>query len=188
MDKKKEISEGANSNAGNSTEGISAKSNKVNKRSSDSVDRYRLFYERSPLGYQSLDDDGRLLTVNPAWQRMLGFSEKEVVGRRFCELLKKTSQAGFREYFESFRASGVVDSFSVDMVSSDGRTITVELDSAATRDESGRFIQSHGILRDVSERKRSEETLRESQTQYKQLFDSMIDGFALHELVFDESG
>jgi PAS domain S-box-containing protein len=33
----------------------------------DSEEKYRVLYENAPLSYQSLDEDGRFLDVNPAW-------------------------------------------------------------------------------------------------------------------------
>ncbi len=50
-------------------------------------ERFRLLYERSPLGYQSLDADGNLIEVNPAWLSLLGYEKDEVIGRSFAAFL-----------------------------------------------------------------------------------------------------
>ncbi len=42
---------------------------------------YKMLYERSPLGYQSLDKDGNIIIVNPAWCELLGYTLDEVIGK-----------------------------------------------------------------------------------------------------------
>ena len=44
------------------------------------------------------------------------------------------------------------------------------------------------FVEDITERKRAEETLRESEEKYRNLFTHLIDGFALHEIVINEKG
>ena len=58
--------------------------------------RFRTLFERSPLGYQSLDAEGRLIDVNPAWVEALGYTADEVVGRWFGEFLAPANVEKFR--------------------------------------------------------------------------------------------
>jgi len=44
------------------------------------------------------------------------------------------------------------------------------------------------LEKEIDERKRSEEVVRESETKYRQLFENMMNGFALHEIICDETG
>jgi PAS domain S-box-containing protein len=56
------------------------------------------------------------------------------------------------------------------------------------RDELGRPLKVNGILWDVTERREAEASLKASEEQYRRLFDTMKEGFALHEIITDESG
>ncbi len=127
-------------------------------RASD--DRFRLFHESSPLGYQSLDANGRLLGVNPAWLEMLGYRQEHVLGRPFADFLAPPSRQLFPERFARFKETGRVVGAEWEMICQDGRTISVELDGRTSQDESGEFLLSHCVLRDITVRKRDERVMR----------------------------
>ena len=60
-----------------------------------SEEKFRRLYEKAPLGYQSLDEDGIIREVNQAWLDILGYSRQEVIGRWFGDFLPPN-------YFEQF--------------------------------------------------------------------------------------
>jgi len=60
---------------------------RAENRLSASEEKYRTFFRNAPLPYQSLDEDGCIEDINPAWSRTLGYGRKEVVGRYFREFL-----------------------------------------------------------------------------------------------------
>ena len=45
-----------------------------------------------------------------------------------------------------------------------------------------------GTGADITERRRAQQALRESEAEYRMLFEQMLDGFALHEIICDEAG
>ncbi|OYV95339.1 MAG: hypothetical protein B7Z68_07270, partial [Acidobacteria bacterium 21-70-11] len=119
--------------------------------------RFRTLFERSPLGYQSLDAEGRLVDVNPAWVETLGYSAEEVLGRRFGEFLARADVEKFRTNFPRFIAAGEIHGIEFEMVRKDGAHIIVAFDGRIGCDEDGAFRQTHCILADITERKRAEE-------------------------------
>ncbi|RLC66498.1 MAG: hypothetical protein DRI48_04535 [Chloroflexi bacterium] len=130
--------------------------------------RFRLLYEEAPLGYQSLDANGRLLVVNPAWLNLLGYSrEEEVIGRDFAEFLAPSSREGFRERFLRLKEVGEAYDVECELVRKDGGRVYASFDSRVGYDEEGNFRQAHCIVHDVTERKRMEEALRESEARYR---------------------
>ncbi|MFH0965002.1 MAG: PAS domain S-box protein, partial [Planctomycetota bacterium] len=50
-----------------------------------------------------------------------------------------------------------------------------------TKDRQGRTVMTYGVNQDITERKRAEETLRESEERFQQLFDNMADGVAIYQ-------
>jgi PAS domain S-box-containing protein len=71
----------------------------------ESEERFRLLYERAPLGYQSLDEKGHFLEVNQAWLDTLGYTREEVIGKSFGDFLHPDWRDHFKENF-SVKPSG----------------------------------------------------------------------------------
>jgi PAS domain S-box-containing protein len=118
-------------------------------------DRYRRLYECMPLGYQSLDADGRFVEANQAWLDMLGYSRDQVIGHWFGEFLPTSDQDLFRERFPRFKEIGEVhNEFS--MVRGDGSSINVHFDGRIGYDDQHRFKQTHCIISNITERTRAE--------------------------------
>ncbi len=119
--------------------------------------RFRTLFERSPLGYQSLDAEGRLLDVNPAWVAALGYAAEEVRGRWFGDLLAPAYVEKFRTNFPRLVAAGEIHGIEFEMVRKDGAHVVMAFDGRIGRDEGGAFKQTHCILADITERKRADE-------------------------------
>jgi PAS domain S-box-containing protein len=85
----------------------------------ESEGRFRLLYEKAPLGYQSLDAAGYFIDVNQAWLDTLGYSREEVIGRWFGDFLAPHEVEPFKQRFPKFKATGEVQ-VEVEMVRKDG--------------------------------------------------------------------
>ena len=79
------------------------------RTSSENEEKYRVLYENSPLPYQSLDEDGCLFDMNPAWLRTLGYEREEVMGKCFGELLHPDWKPQFEKSFPEFKKRGYVN-------------------------------------------------------------------------------
>ena len=154
----------------------------------ESEERFRSLFENAPLGYQSLDANGDFIELNETWCRLLGYTKEEVLGRNFSEFIHPDFREHFKENFPRFKSMGYILGVEFEMIKKDGSEIIVSFDGRIGHKEDGSFRQTHCVLSDITERKQAEEALRESMIRYEQLFSGMIDGFALHEIICDESG
>ncbi len=130
--------------------------------------RYRQLYERSPLGYQSLDISGRIITVNQAWLDMFGYTSDEVIGRPFTDFLPPDQAALFHERCSRFKAAGKAHG-EFQVLRKDGVIVTITLDAQADTGADGNIKQTHCVLNDVTERR-----LRElERQQHLRFFESL---------------
>ncbi|MFZ2656708.1 MAG: PAS domain S-box protein [Victivallales bacterium] len=128
----------------------------------ESEERFHQLFEKAPLGYQSLDSDGRFIDINFAWLETLGYRREEVIGKWFGDFLAPEYEQAFRERFPVFKAEGKVHS-EFHMMHKDGRRRYISFDGRVGHNADGSFKQTHCILKDDTERKEAEEKLRESE-------------------------
>jgi PAS domain S-box-containing protein len=143
-----------------------------------SEERFRSLFERAPLGYQSLDADGRFIEVNAAWLETLGYEREEVVGKWFGDFLAPECVQSFRDRFPVFKRQGRVHS-EFCMKHKNGERRYVAFDGRIGYNADGTFKQTHCILADETERRRAEEELRRSRAELQQILDSVSFGIAV---------
>jgi len=123
----------------------------------ESEERFRSFYDRTPLGYHALDENGLFVEVNQAWLDILGYTREEVIGRSFGDFLHSDWQEHCKENFSRFLAIGEILGVELEMVRKDGTVIPVFFNGKILRDPKGNFKQTHGVLLDITSRKLAEE-------------------------------
>ncbi len=128
-----------------------------------SEERYRALFEESRDAICIGTIDGQLLDVNPAAVKLFGYSNKQ-------ELLEKN--IGRDLYWNSedrrrtealFREQGFVEDHEVALKTRSGQRIRVQETASAIHDDDGEVIGFRGILRDVTDQRRLEHQLRQSQ-------------------------
>jgi PAS domain S-box-containing protein len=120
----------------------------------DAEQKYRILYETAPLPYQSLDAEGRILEVNPAWLETLSYSREEVIGRWFGDLLRSDYVERFRENFARFKQQGRVRGVEFTMIKGSGEEIDVSFEGCIGYTTEGKFRQTFCIFKDVTREKR----------------------------------
>jgi two-component system, cell cycle sensor histidine kinase and response regulator CckA len=128
----------------------------------------------------TLDLEGRFTSVNAAGVALTGYSEAELVGRSALELvepeLRRDAAMRFERRLESGGDAPPDESI---LVTRDGRRVPVEVTSALIRDDQGNPSGVLGLVRDVSDRKRDEEILLESEERFLNAFENAPIGMAL---------
>src|SRR5665648_1052166 len=127
-----------------------------------SENKYKLLFEKAPLGYQSLDFDGNLIEVNEQWLNMLGYAREEVIGKWFGEFIPPWQREEFKKRFLVFKAKGWIHT-EFEMVRKSGEKLFMSFDGKIGYDAAGVFKQTHSILKDITVERSLEKKLKESE-------------------------
>ena len=100
--------------------------------------RFQEIYDRTPVMMHSIDDQGRLVSVNDYWLEVLGYERDNVLGRPSTDFLTDESRRYAQEVaFPEFYRTGVVQDIDYQMVRKDGDVIDVLLSATASYDAEG---------------------------------------------------
>ena len=153
-----------------------------------SEEKYRFMTENASDVLWHLDQNYRFDYISPADERMRGFKNSEVIGTTLWSLLKpesieyvkQKSSERLAEEQKGIRTGTI--RYELEQLCKDGRWIWTEVNITAHHDQSGQLIGLHGVTRDISERKRAENQLRESQARYHALVDQSFEAMSLIDI------
>ncbi|MFQ5553104.1 MAG: PAS domain S-box protein, partial [Thermoplasmata archaeon] len=123
---------------------------------------------------QSVDPDGKILYVNSAWKRVLGYTDEELDRINFFDLVHPRHVAMLREEFQRVLEGGEPRRFNVEYVAADGRVVILSGSVQAQRIH-GRPVATQGIFRDVTEQRRAEQELAASRANLTALVENTGD-------------
>ena len=140
----------------------------------ESEERFRRLVEtmRDGLGVQ--DENGLITYVNERACELSGFSRDELIGRPAVDLIDEPFQKMFAEEF-SRRRKGKSSSYEITWRRKDGSKLPAIMASTPVFDSEGKFRGSFGIITDITQRKRAEEALRESEERYRGIVETQAE-------------
>ncbi|MGA2440485.1 MAG: PAS domain S-box protein [Tepidisphaeraceae bacterium] len=128
--------------------------------------------------------DGTILEWNRAAQRLFGYTSSEAIGRKITLIVPSDR---LREEWRILRRLGrgkPVDHYETNRLTKDGREIAVSMSVSPLRDAAGHVIAASTIMRDVTERRRSEMALRDREERLQALVTTAADAI----ITIDERG
>jgi PAS domain S-box-containing protein len=141
--------------------------------------RFRELLEAAPDAILEIDRSGRIILLNPAAERLFGYSRDELLGETLETLvpepLRERHVARRTEYMQRPVSRAVTQGRELCARRKDGAEIPVEISLSPVRSESGDLVTC--IVRDITHRKRAEEAQRESAQRIASILESITDGF-----------
>ena len=142
----------------------------------ESERRFRSLFEHLPIAYQSLDIEGRWLDANQKLADLFGYSHpEEVLGKSFVDHWDESIRDQFDGNYEEFKYRHEVEGI-LPMRRVDGSLISVQVAGRVQRDAEGRFLRTHCILFDVTERQRAEAKILASEERLRLSLEAVNDG------------
>jgi len=129
-------------------------------------------FEQAPEAVAVLSTDDRIVRVNKEFTRMFGYEPDEVLQFPVNDLIVPEAQIeSSRAYTRLLKEGGRVEVETVRR-RKDGTEIDVSLLAVSVRTASGEQVVNYAIYRDITERKRAEERLRESEARFQAMADT----------------
>lgn len=142
---------------------------KKHQELSNQEKHFRQIFQNFPLPYQSLNNQGILIDVNPAWEALMGYSRNEIIGKNFEMLLTQPNKSRFKKAFTIFKEKGIVSNVSFELLKKDGSTIYVNYNGKIEYSDQKEFIRSHCVFNDITLQKKAEDTLIKSEERLREL-------------------
>jgi len=128
----------------------------------------RALFEDIPVGVFRTFPSGQIVAANPALVRTLGYPDAETLGRVHPREFVVDHKA-WRRWRVEIERHGVIKNVEIEMRRRDGSTVWTRQTTHALRDGAGRVVAYEGLLEDISEQKRAETALRETEEQIRHL-------------------
>ncbi|HMR68286.1 MAG TPA: PAS domain S-box protein, partial [Anaerolineae bacterium] len=143
-------------------------------RQSEAV--FQAIWEISSEAMALSDPNGTVLAANPAYAELYGYALAEVVGHNFAIIFPEERRAWANEqYLITFASPEVPPAFEAEIRRANGERRMVESRIGFVTSD-GRRIAMLSTIRDITEHKRTEQALRESEVRYRRIVESTHEG------------
>ncbi len=144
----------------------------------ESEERYRNILESIEEGYYEVDIAGNFTFFNDSMSELLGYSKDELKGmnnRRYTD--EENAKILYRAFNKVYTTGKPMKEFDWAVIRKDGNRRFAEASVSLIRDSEDTPIGFRGIVRDITERKKAEEALKQSEERYRTVLEEIEDGY-----------
>ncbi len=149
---------------------------------SESEAKYRVVADAATDAIISIHEDSRITYANPATERVFGYPVNELLGQPLTALMPESLRsrhvAAIQKFVETEQRSISWEGLELTGLHRSGREIPIEISFGAVRQSNGAHVFI-GIVRDITERKKAEHALRQSEARYRTLIEHAADAMVI---------
>jgi len=147
----------------------------------ESEEKHRSILENIEEGYFEVDLTGNMIFLNDSTAKIIGYSRDELMGMNNRQYTDEKNAKKLYQTFNKVYATGETHKgFDWEVIGKDGRQRYVEVSASLRKDSEGQPIGFRGVIRDVSERKRTEKKLQESEEELRTIIEHSNELFYIH--------
>ena len=141
-----------------------------------SEERYRRIVQTAAEGIWTIDADSVTTFVNPTMAAMLGYAAEEMVGRPLFDFMREAEHAQAQANVER-RRLGIAEQHDFRLRRKDGSDVWTAMSTTPAFDGEGRYAGALAMVTDITERRRAEDALRESEARFRSLTELSSDWY-----------
>jgi len=149
------------------------------KKLISSEEKYRSLVETMTDAVFTLDTNGRFTFLNTEFENVTGYRSKDFIGHPFTDILVPEYIESTVDRFKRGLSGEAIPVYEVELKHKDGKIVPVELKVTSLLDDHEKNIGRIGVARDISERKHTEEVIRENERFLQNVFDGIQDGISV---------
>ncbi|OGP90434.1 MAG: hypothetical protein A2031_06545 [Deltaproteobacteria bacterium RBG_19FT_COMBO_43_11] len=143
-----------------------------------SEERYRTIIDTIPDSYSEQDLKGNNIYFNDAHVDSMGYSPEELHNLNYREYMdKENAELTFRTYNTVFKTGKSIKNLEVVRINKKGEKRLIELSISLIRNAEGKPIGFHSVSRDITERRKKEDALIQSEERYRTIIDTITDAY-----------
>lgn len=146
-----------------------------------SEERFRGIAERSFDALATVDLEGTITYASPSVGKVLGYPDTEVTGKSFLEYFTPVQLSNATQLFADLMQGRKLEGLQIELQRIDGTVATVEI-NASPIIMNGEVTGIQAVFRDITQRKRTEDALRESEEKLRRTLESSPDAIILTDL------
>ena len=141
-----------------------------------SEERYRVLFEQSMDAIYANAPDGTTIDANQAWRDLFGYSRDELMSFNAVDLYADPDDR--EDFLRRMAATGLVED-EVRFKKKDGTVMDCQRTVVARKDSQGNVVAYLGVIHDITNRKRAQQALKDSEEKYHSLFEQSMDAVAV---------
>jgi len=146
---------------------------RIEKALRESEEKYRAIFESFHDVYYRTDKEGLITIISPSVRIHAGYNPEDIIGYPVTDFYLNPED---RETFvQKLKEKGAVNDYELKLKAKDGSVIETSMSAHIIFGNDGEPTGVEGVLRDITERKRAEEALKESEEKYRDLVENLAE-------------